>query len=219
MKGWHRMKIIDLTHAITPAMPVYPGTEPPQFQTGTTIEQDGFRELKFTLFLHTGTHIDAPSHLEQNGMSLDQMPVDRFFGRGMVIQVAPGQTAIRLAAIRGYEQKLQGIQFVLFHTGWSARWGTPEYFRNFPTLDLEAATWLAEFPLHAVGTDAISVDAMDTSDFPVHRALIGKNMFIIENLAQLECLVEKHFYFSCFPLKIENADGSPVRATALIPEE
>ena len=53
------MRIIDLTHPISEDMPVYPGTEPPIFETGCSIEEAGFLEKKITLYSHTGTHIDA----------------------------------------------------------------------------------------------------------------------------------------------------------------
>lgn len=57
------MKIVDLSHTISPDMPAYPGTEQPIFKIGRTIENDGFLEKEITLYSHTGTHIDAPAHL------------------------------------------------------------------------------------------------------------------------------------------------------------
>ena len=75
------MKIIDLTHSISPRMPVYPGTEPPIFIQGCSIDEIGFLEKKITLYSHTGTHIDAPAHLIKGSKTLDQLPVEHFQGR------------------------------------------------------------------------------------------------------------------------------------------
>ncbi len=57
------MKIIDLTHKISPDMPVYPGTEGPIFAPANSYEKDGFKETLLTMFTHTGTHMDPPKHL------------------------------------------------------------------------------------------------------------------------------------------------------------
>jgi kynurenine formamidase len=79
------MKVIDLSHPVSPGMPVYPGTEPPVFVTGTSIAQAGFLEKKITLFSHTGTHVDAPAHLIEGAMTLDELPVDQFIGKAIVL--------------------------------------------------------------------------------------------------------------------------------------
>lgn len=57
------MKVVDLTHTVAPDMPVYPGTQPPSFEPANTYERDGFKETSFSMFTHTGTHIDPPAHL------------------------------------------------------------------------------------------------------------------------------------------------------------
>ena len=65
--GDMNMKVIDLTHTIRPDMPVYPGTEPPQFLPANSYEKDGFKETKLCMFTHTGTHMDPPAHLYAGG--------------------------------------------------------------------------------------------------------------------------------------------------------
>ena len=65
------MKVVDLTHILEPGMPVYPGTEPPAFAPGSTYERDGFKETCLTLFTHTGTHMDPPSHLFAGRTTVD----------------------------------------------------------------------------------------------------------------------------------------------------
>ena len=81
------MKVIDLTHPITPDMPVYPGTEKPVFTPANSYEKDGFKETKISMFTHTGTHMDPPAHLYAGRTTLDQFPIDQFIGRALVIDV------------------------------------------------------------------------------------------------------------------------------------
>jgi len=111
---------------------------------------------------------------------------------------------------------LEGCEFVLFHTGWSRLWGKETYFEGFPVLAPAAAHWLADRELKGIGFDAVSVDPVGSADYPNHRILFRKGMLSIENLTGLEPLIGRRFLFSCLPLKIEEADGSPVRAVAIL---
>ena len=79
------MKILDLTHLIEEAMPVYPETEPPKLTPSNTFEQHGFRETLLTMGSHTGTHMDAPAHMLRDGKTLDQFPADKYIGTAYVL--------------------------------------------------------------------------------------------------------------------------------------
>lgn len=211
------MKVLDLSHPVFPGMPVYPGTEPPVFVTGASISAEGFVEKKITLFSHTGTHVDAPAHLIEGARTLDQLPVEQFMGKAVVLGVE-GQAGqvIELRDIEKCGSAIEGAEFVLIRTGWSQYWGTERYFSRFPVLSLEAAEWLASHDLKGIGFDTISADPMDTRDYPVHKAFMKRDTIIIENLAHLDLLPETPFLFSCLPISFEDADGSPVRAVGLV---
>lgn len=74
------MTVIDLTHVISPEMPVYLGTEGPRLTPVFTCEKDGFRETLLSMFSHTGTHMDAPAHVLSGRTTLDAFPVSQFVG-------------------------------------------------------------------------------------------------------------------------------------------
>ncbi|MCP4656698.1 MAG: cyclase family protein, partial [bacterium] len=95
-------------------------------------------------------------------------------------------------------------------------WGTEAYFSEYPTLSPEAALWLGDLGLQGLGLDMISADETGSDDLPIHKILAGRSMIIIENLTNLHGLPENRFLFSCLPLKIQQADGSPVRAVAIM---
>lgn len=211
------MEIVDLSHTISPDMPVYPGTEPPVFSTACTIEGIGFMEKKITLYSHTGTHMDAPSHIIPGAKTLDLMPPDRFVGKGAVIDlgVNDGHT-IDIEILKPHQGRIERSEFLLLHTGWGDLWGEEAYLKWYPVLSHDAATWLAGFPLKGIGADTISVDEAESTTFPIHTILLGRNIVVIENLANLGTLPYNGFVFCCFPLKMEKADGSPVRAVALV---
>jgi kynurenine formamidase len=212
-------KLIDLTRLINENIPVYPDTVSPSFEVLNTVEKNGFAELKMNLVLHTGTHIDAPCHMLTNAKSIDQFPIDKFIGRGMIIPCSHKEE-IDLVYLQTFEDKIAQVEFVLFYTGWQNKWNTKEYFNDCPTLTPEAAEWLTKFRLKGIGIDAFSLDKVSSAeivkseDFPNHHTLLKQEILLIENLTNLDKIPDSGFMFQCFPLNIENADGSPVRAIA-----
>jgi kynurenine formamidase len=215
--------IIDLTQLLNEKMLVYPDTTLPTFEVTNTVDSDGYREHLISMLSHTGTHIDAPRHIMRDGGSLDQFPLDKFIGRATVIDCR-GRNDISLDFLQTFESRIAGVDFVLFYTGWQHRWNTESYFDNCPIPTKEAAVWLTKFKLKGVGVDAFSLDKIGSATvvneetIPNHHVFLKKGVLLIENLTNLDKLPEFGFTLQCFPLKVENADGSPIRAIAILNE-
>jgi arylformamidase len=75
---------------------------------------------------------------------------------------------------------------------------------------------LTGFPLKGIGLDAISIDPITSTDFAIHHILLSKEILIVENLNNLNAIPVDFFEFFSMPLWIKSADGSPVRAVAMI---
>lgn len=211
------MKVIDLSHTISSNMPVYPGTEAPKFYSANTYEQDGFKETKISFYTHTGTHIDPPAHLFQDRTSLDEFPISQFIGKALVINcTALGEgDYISKKQLILYKNKIKQADFLLFHSGWDRYWGTSAYFGKYPCLDEDVLSFVLNSSLKGIGFDTIGLDPISDIKLTRHRALFRKKDIInIENLKNLGLCGDDLFWFSCFPLKTENSDGSPVRAVA-----
>lgn len=209
------MKLIDLSHPIEPGMPIFPGMAQPTVRDDFTVARDGFAEKYLGMHTHTGTHIDAPAHMLAEGLTLDRLPLEQFFGRGAVLDVR-GRSIIDTAFLKENASLIVKTDFLLFCTGWDQKWGHDDYFTGYPALDAAASAWLARHTLKGVGVDAISIDAADVEQYRVHHHLLSQSMIIIENCLGLERLIDQSFDFSCPPLPLTGADGSPVRAVALI---
>jgi arylformamidase len=177
-----------------------------------SISSDGYMDTHLSFDSHLGTHIDAPAHMLEDGKTLDRLPLDFFAGRGLIVNVEKDVRIIDKDALLKYKDILEVTDFLLFKTGWSRLWGTPEYFKDFPILSLEALDWLLHFRLRGIGFDAISADPVESKDFPNHFRIFKNGLIIIENLKFPEEISEEEGDFFCFPLPFENADGSPVRA-------
>lgn len=212
------MKVIDLTHIINEDIPVFSCKEKPVINQVFNVDRDGFSELEVTFYTHTGTHIDAPYHALSNGRKLDEFPPDKFIGRAVVADCRNlSSPHITPDDLMPYKEDLMQSDFLILHTGWSHKWGYNSYVKNFPTLTPETAYWLKQFNLNGIGMDTISIDPVEENRLPVHKIVLGDEILIIENLTKLEEVQGHSFTLSCFPLKLENADGSPVRAIAMIP--
>ena len=209
--------IIDLTHTITPEMPMYPGSAAPSIKPTGSLTRDGFRETQLTIASHTGTHMDAPAHMLRDGASLEALPVSRFCGRAMVLDVSdlPPGSVLTAEFLREREALFRGAEFLLFCTGWEQRWGTPAYCDGgFPVPDREAARYLVSRGLKGVGTDALSVDTLRDQQFLAHKTLLDGGLVILESLCLKKVVGRTDLMLFALPLKFENADGAPVRAIA-----
>ncbi len=208
------MKLVDLSHLLTETIPVFPGDPRPRFETRSTIADTGYYERRLAISSHAGTHMDAPAHMVPGGPTLDRLPLEHFHGPAVALDCRPAGHRIEATFLAEHQSLLSDVDFVLLFTGWSDRWPGPAYLEDFPALTPEAATWLAARGLKGVGVDTISVDVIDSTECPVHRLLLERETVIIENLAGLTPVLGTRFMFSCFPLRLEDADGSPVRAVA-----
>lgn len=214
-----RMKIIDLTHTITENMTVYPGTEEPRLVTTSTQAEDGFKETLIHLFSHVGTHMDAPQHVCEDGISLDRMDAESFAGTGLVIDAtsAASKGTIDMSYINKNREKADAVDFILFKTGWDKFWNSKEYFKGYPVISDEVAEYLVNSLKKGVGFDTLGIDTVEDEKLHLHHKLLDSDeMVIIENLCNLDLVGEDIFIFLALPLKYENSDGAPARVVAMV---
>lgn len=209
--------MIDLTHTVTPEISVCPGSPAPELSSAATMTRNGYRETLLKLGSHTGTHMDAPRHMLPDGAGLDVLPISQFCGRAVVVDVsrlAPGGV-ITADFLREQNSTTRSADFVLFYTGWEKKWGTGAYLEDgFPVPDEEAAKYLVSCGLKGVGTDALSIDPLGSTDYPAHKTLLNGGLVVIESLCLKKVVCRRFFHLLALPLKYKNADGAPVRAVA-----
>ena len=199
-------------------MMVFPGDIPPSVRKGATMEENGWRTTLLSFSSHTGTHMDAPSHMIKDGNNLDQMPNETFFGFGLVVDVRGcAGRRIELADIKVTSSQLAGADFLLFRTDWDKKWGTEDYFGAFPCITSEVADFIVASGKKGVGLDVISIDPISDSKLENHKIILSQNtIVIIENLCNLKAVGSGLFTLIVSPLKFENADGAPIRSLAII---
>ena len=235
-------KIIDLSHDYSKET-IYWVTAK-QFEMDTVFEghtDKGFYYTanNFSTAEHGGTHIDAPIHFAENGLTVDQVPLESLIGQAIKIDVSKNALAnrdylISVEDLKSWEAKagtnIPDGSIVLLETGYSKFYpdqikymGTdqrgPEAVEllHFPGLSEEAAIWLTQNRrIKAIGIDTPSIDYGQSKLFKAHVVLLSKGIPAFENLTNLNQVPSNDFQVIALPMKIKGGSGAPLRAIALI---
>jgi arylformamidase len=201
-------RVIDITSPIKQGMPVYPGDPQPSVRKVCSIETDGFGLSLISMGSHTGTHVDAPSHVLENGTTVDMLLPESFIGRAILLDLSCINSPLHaehLEMVWNKKKSGQVTEVLLLKTG---AINSLEETENF-CLEEDIAFWMQDKGLKVLGVDAFSIE--NKKDLPLHRSLLSQGVNIIECL-DLEQVREGYYIFICLPLKITGCDGAPARA-------
>jgi arylformamidase len=206
-KEIRRVKIFDISMPLYNGVPGWPGDTPYAFDLAWTKEQSGSVNVgRLEMSTHTGTHIDAPFHFDNEGKRVIDLPLDLYTGPALVIDVT-GSLEITADSIKG---KLKnGTKRVIFKTScWRDRTIFPE---EIVPVSPEVVPFLKQQGVSLIGVDMPSVDPLDSKELQAHHALHQHNIHILEGLV-LDEIPEGEYELIALPLPLQDGDGSPVRA-------
>ncbi|MGE5608729.1 MAG: cyclase family protein [Bacillota bacterium] len=212
-------KLIDLSHPLEHGQPTFPGDPAVVIESAGTIASHQYNITRLCLGSHHGTHLDAPYHFFEDGRTVDQIDLSRFYGPARRVDLAPGdelaaRTPITVEMLLPHSKAFTPGAKVLLRTGWDRVFGSPRFFSDYPTLTVESAQWIARKRIGLLGLDtpSPSEDWLES-----HRVLLerGVETVIVESLANLDQLPE-YFVLIAFPLRLKGRDGSPIRAVAVV---
>ncbi|MDX3579192.1 cyclase family protein [Streptomyces sp. FL07-04A] len=197
---------IDVSRTIESAAAMYPGDDPiqlpPVCQIGSEAPCNITALQGWTT--HFLTHMDAPRHFIADGATLDTYPLDRFYVDTVVVNVS-GDAVVPSDVPANVSAK--GVLFKTRNSG-----SDPDVFHeDHVYITKEAAELLVERGVSLVGVDGLSVDKFGDEDYPAHNTLLGADVLIIEGL-ELSEAESGAYKLIAAPLKIKEADGSPLRA-------
>ena len=212
-------RMIDLSYTLCSDMLVYPGHERPTFQWLGRANLEGYNLTRFTMNVHTGTHVDAPKHFLDDAMCIDEVPLQKLFGRASIFEYNKklcGQE-ITLEEITSSGFVLKEDTIFVLETGIEKYAESSQYIEIFPVPSKEVVDWLISKKIRAYMTDATAVDPFGTKESPNHHLLLGADIPIVENLKNLHLIpADKEFWISALPLKLKGRDGAPCRAIAIL---
>jgi arylformamidase len=218
-------RLIDLSHKLAPGMPSYPGLPEPRFHTWFTHEDSAergiyapgttFQIATYELGGNTGTYVDAPFHRHPDGADLASLPLEKLADLPGVVVPVLREGPVGPGAFEGVDVRGKAV---LVRTGWSERWGGPDYFRSGPFLNADACDALVTAGASLVGIDCANIDDMRDATRPAHTILLAAGIPIVEHLCGLEQLPDSDFRFFAVPPAIEGGTSFPVRAFAICPD-
>ena len=202
-------ELFDITMPIHSKMPVFPSDDPPQREWLHRIQDGDSNNLSaLALGSHTGTHVDAPYHFIEDGLTLDQIPLQVFVGEALVIEITNPES-ISVAELRGHP--IASAERVLFKTHNSSALSRNGFRKDSVYIEEGAAEYLVRQGVRLVGIDHLSVDQYGAESSPAHHSLLGHGVVILEG-ADLSSVEPGTYTLVCLPLKVTGAEGAPVRA-------
>ncbi|MCP4428134.1 MAG: arylformamidase [Chloroflexi bacterium] len=203
------MTIIDISRNLEEGMAVWPGDTPFGLQTVLEMRQgEAVNLTTLTVSAHTGSHADAPRHFTDDGATMDEVDLRPYWGHALLVTVAKEAGPLFPADFAAHD--LRGVKRLLVRTPLQ---GLP--YDHFPSVipfpSLELADYLGELGILLYGTDAPSMDAIDSQDLPGHNAMLRNGITILEGL-DFSRAQDGRYELVALPLKITGGDGSPVRA-------
>jgi arylformamidase len=214
-------KLIDLSHTVEHGMITYKGLPAPiicdylsreasraRYAPGTE-----FQIGKIEMVANTGTYLDSPFHRYADGDDLSQLKLESLANLDCVVVRATDrrdraidQLPLDLATLKG--------KALIIQTGWDAHWRTDQYFESHPHLTGELANALVEAGVTLVGIDSFNIDSTDDGTRPVHSALLGASIPIVEHMRGLGAVPDFGARFFAVPVKVKGMGTFPVRAFA-----
>ncbi len=237
-------RIVDLSHTYGEDTLYWP-TSPTSFEKqtlayGRTDEtENGYFYSAYTVCTpeHGGTHLDAPAHFAEDGLSTEQIALDRLIAPAVIIDIsaqAKKDRNYRLSVddVLAFE-KIHGTiaagSIVLARTDWSKHWPDALAYLGdntvgdasnlqFPGYGVDATRLLAEDrDVAVIGIDTASIDYGKSQDFMSHRVGAAQGVSNLENLTNLADLPAVGSFVLALPMKIKGGSGGPVRVVALVP--
>ncbi|MFZ3591467.1 cyclase family protein [Bacillus sp. DJP31] len=197
------MKMYDITAPIFVGMPVYKN-KPEKQPSFDTVTNGHVTETRMAIDVHTGTHMDAPLHMMNDGETIETISLDQIVGSCKVLDLTHVVDGISKADLASFDIKKD--DFLLFKTKNSS---DEEFNFEFIYLKEDGAQYLAELEIRGVGIDALGVERAQEGH-PTHKALFSKRIVVIEGL-RLQEVPQGDYFMVAAPLKLIGVDASPAR--------
>ncbi len=200
------MKIYDVSMLIHNEMMTYENrvANRPQIEAIKTFEKDGFNESTIKFNLHTGTHIDAPFHMIDQGETVEKLDLNKLITKCRVLDMTHVVGRISQKNLINFEIKKD--EFILFKTKNSY---SEIYEEDTIFLDSTGAKFLAELSVSGVGIDSLGIERSQP-DHSTHKILMEHGIIILEGL-RLKDVPQGEYFMCALPLKLQGTDGAPAR--------
>lgn len=217
------MKIVDMSWVYDNDILVYKGGTPPIFKKEGDCEAGDALEMTFidNFCIHFGTHFDTPGHMIKNGALAQDLPIEYYIGKGIVIDCSSYKLGEKygMEVLKGVD--LKDKDFVFFYIGWEKNWDKPDQYGDYPVMTAELAEYMGSLEhVRGIGVETNGIDTVGDESFVIHKTYLKhKNKLIYEAVTNMDKLIGKNFMFYGLPIMIKDAEGGITRAFAIIDDK
>jgi arylformamidase len=202
--------IYDISLPVADGGLIYPGNPPISIKPQQEVSKGGSSNVSSLSFgSHTGTHVDAPKHFFDDGMTIDAVPLDLLMGPAMLICVEDDVNAVGEAELRLHE--IKGHTRVLIKTRNSSYIRDSEFKKDYAYLAPDGAAYLVSLGIRLVGIDYLSIEQFHSGHHRTHKTLLEHDVVIVEGL-DLSAPPMGPYDLRVLPLRLVGLDGAPARA-------
>lgn len=202
--------IYDISVPLVDGGLVYPGNPPIEIKPQQEVSKGASANVSSLSFgSHTGTHVDAPKHFFDDGMPVDQLPLDILMGPAVVICMEDDVMAVGEKELAMHE--LKGHTRVLIKTRNSGFIRSRDFVKDYTYLAPDGAEYLASLGMTLVGIDYLSIEQFHSGHHKTHRALLERGIVIVEGLDLSKPPIGP-YELRVLPLRLVGLDGAPARA-------
>jgi Predicted metal-dependent hydrolase len=206
--------MIDISVTLSKDTIIYPGDPTPEYGLFLSLDNNDIANVGYIKTgIHHGTHVDVPYHFKNELKRFDEMPMEHWIGKVLVVDATSADKCVQDTDLEGIP--LENYKRILLKTKNSLDYyKRPEFSPDFIYLDKSACELFVKKGIKTVGLDYITVDPHGSSDFPAHKTLLYNDVCIIECI-NLENVDPGEYFLMCLPLKLKGTDGAPARVMLL----
>ncbi len=202
--------IYDISVPVVNGGLIYPGNPAISIAPQQEVSKGGSSNVSSLTFgSHTGTHVDAPKHFFDDGLTVDALPLDVLMGPAVLICVEDDVTAVGEEQLRRHE--LNSHTRVLIKTRNSSFIREREFKNDYTYLAPDGAAYLVSLGVRLVGIDYLSIEQFHSGHHRTHRTLLEAGVVIVEGL-DLSVPPMGPYDLRVLPLRLAGLDGAPARA-------
>lgn len=207
----NKYRIVDISYEVVP-----PGSDDRPFVIEQGLLADRAYKHDVKTHSHVGTHVEAPAHFYDGGKDVTDLPLDTFFGRGILLEIddAEKDKAISPAYLdKAIGDIIQEGDIIICRNNdqESLKGNRPN-----PHLTPEAAEWMRDHKVKMVGIDNnVGLSDNIENGRKLHDILMKEDVCLIEWLDNLDQIEKREFFLMALPYKVKVMDSSWARVIVI----
>ena len=201
-------RLWDISPPVHTHAPVFPGDTPYTQEWVATLGPGcPVHVSALRMSPHVGAHADAPLHYDPQGAAIGAVALEPFLGPCRVVHAIDCGPLIEWRHIEHAAAQLPARVLVRTY----ARMPQDRWDGALSAYAPDTVARLADLGVTLIGIDTASIDPADSKLLPSHQVIRQRHMRVLENLV-LDDVPEGDYELIALPLKLTQADASPVRA-------